>query len=587
MNRWPLSPLRGLALAALVACAPAEEDIEATRGGRVDVYFNEPGSRESNMWHPDIVDLMVETIDSAKVSIDLAVMGFSYDPLIDALERAWDRGVAVRMVGDAGHLYNDGYQRFIDRQIPMVSGNLNHIMHNKYMVVDGRFIVGSTANWTDTDLIRNSNNFFLIDSPPIAAAFSEHFQIMFDGRFGYVKPLGTQGRAYQVGDTIVEVWFAPREDVMGRILELVDATEETIRFTIFAFTKDQLGSAFIRKHDQITGGERCEPASPDCPGVVGVIDQSQLHSNGQYHEAYRLLSAGLPLRMDGNDNSKQPGDYQAGGGRLHSKTMLLDAQGAQPVVISGSFNWSASATQSNDEFLVIFRGVDADGNRSDRISSAFDDYFRTLWAQGRELGHTWLGRDVEPGDIVINEVMWYGRHDGDEDGNDEYIELRNMTDRELKLDMWSIRGPNDFIVGLPPGSTIPPNGLFTILDHTLEPYQDGVPQDQLSAFRNGDLVVNPFNDNRQARLYLKGGTLEMALVDPFGRVMDEAGNGGPAFFGGPSGGVVRSMERLDPPGDGTVASSWAACPGDEGGENVNEAYKGIMIGTPSEPNRAR
>ena len=87
-----------------------------------------------------------------------------------------------------------------------------------------------------------------------------------------------------------------------------------------------------------------------------MIDQSQLHSNGQYHEVYRLLGGGADLRMDGIDSSRQPGDYQAGGGRLHSKTMVIDADGENPVVITGSFNWSASATVSNDEFLLVFRG---------------------------------------------------------------------------------------------------------------------------------------------------------------------------------------------------------------------------------------
>ena len=68
------------------------------------------------------------------------------------------------------------------------------------------------------------------------------------------------------------------------------------------------------------------------------------------------LNNGVPLQLDGNDNSRQPGDYQAGGGRLHSKTMVIDADGLNPTVITGSFNWSASATSANDEFLLVLRG---------------------------------------------------------------------------------------------------------------------------------------------------------------------------------------------------------------------------------------
>ena len=154
----------------LLSCgAPSAEDLASTRGGRIEAYFNEPGTRAANMWEPDVVEAMIELIDGSTASIDFAVMGFGREPVIDAFIRAHDRGVKIRMVGDAGHLYNSGYERFLERHIPLVSGNMNHIMHDKFMVVDDAFVLTGTANWTDTDLRHNSNNFVLIDSPPVAA----------------------------------------------------------------------------------------------------------------------------------------------------------------------------------------------------------------------------------------------------------------------------------------------------------------------------------------------------------------------------------------------------------------------------------
>jgi hypothetical protein len=283
--------------------------------------------------------------------------------------------------------------------------------------------------------------------------------------------------------------------------------------------------------------------------------------------------------MDSNDNSKQPGDYQAGGGRLHSKTMVLDAYGENPIVITGSFNWSASATQSNDEYLLVFHGP--------RVAESFDQYFQSLWDTGRRMGVDHMSDGLERGDVVINEVMWYGAHGSDPDGYDEFVELRNMTDRDIRLDLWQIANANDFVVGLPPGSFLPANGLFTILDHTMEPYQDGIPQDENSAFRGGDMVVNSFNDDRQARLALKDGALGLRLLDPDGTEMDVAGNGGPAYAGGPqSDGTVLSMERADEPGEGDDPANWHACSLEVGGTNVTEEFREVMIGTPDEPNSA-
>jgi len=578
-----------LPLLLLASCAPpSEADLAATRGSRVDAFFNDPGARRDTVWYSDAVRVMIDLIDSADVSIELAVMGFSHADVIAAFERAWDRGVKLKMVGDAGHLNNAGYQLFYERHFPIVTGNNAHIMHDKFMVVDDRFVFASTANWTPTDLENNSNNFVMVDSPLLAADFQAEHEQMWQGVFGHDKVEIKNGRSYAVGDTTVEVWFSPNEDALGRMVELVDAAEDRVSFMIFAFTKDQVGSAFIRKHEDLVSKGRVVDGDLSV-GVSGVVDQSQLHSNGQYHEIYRMLGAQIPLQLDGNDAGRQPGDYQAGGGRLHSKTMVIDPDGEDPVVITGSFNWSSSATQSNDEFMMVLHGR--------RVAQLYKDYFTYLWDNGRRTGAAWIGEDgLQPGDIVIDEVHWYGVHANELDGTDEFIELRNRTQRDIPLDLWQIANADDFVAGLPPGSILPAGGRFSIIDHVLEPYVDGVPQDEGSAFTSGDLVLNPFNDNRQARLYLKDQALELRLIDPNAALMDRAGDGNPAFAGGPTGGLdspVRSMQRADPPGDGAVPESWSASDVDLGGSNVSAepidtddprgpTYRDLIRATPGE-----
>jgi phosphatidylserine/phosphatidylglycerophosphate/cardiolipin synthase-like enzyme len=597
-------------LLCLFACnpPPTAEQYDQTRGGRADVYFNDPGARLDQVWSPDVVNIMIDMVDNADQTIELAVMGFTYEPLVEAFIRAYDRGVKIEMVGDGEHLTNYGYVRFRDRHIPMTVGNAPHIMHDKFMVIDDRFVFASTANWSTTDLKHNSNNFTVMDNPEIAKDFQAEHQQMFQGVFGHNKVEIDNGRFYTIGDTEVEVWFSPNEDVAGRMLELVNAAQDSVWFTIFAFTKDQVGSALIAKQEELERAGRLEEGDKSV-GIWGVIDQSQLHSNGQYHEAYRMLNANIPLRMDGNDASSQPGDYQAGGGRLHSKTMIIDPDGENPVVISGSFNWSASATQSNDEFLLVFKGK--------RVAQLYKAYFEYLWENGKRFGVERIGENgLEPGDITIDEIHWYGAHPADIDGNDEFIELLNHTNRAIELDMWQISNPDDFVVGIPPGSVIPANGRFAIVDHLLEPYQDGAPQDEYTAFLDGDLIMNSYNDNRQARLYLKDGALELTLKDPGGSIMDRAGDGGPAFHGGPvetltktgSDGngndkaftaiKTRSMVRIGE--DGTQRDAWAPSTVDEGTEWVNPdpfifddddaplwTYRDLILTSPGEPDPAQ
>ena len=171
--------------------------------------------------------------------------------------------------------------------------------------------------------------------------------------------------------------------------------------------------------------------------------------------------------MDGNDNSYQPGDYQAGGGRQHSKTLIIDARTENPVILTGSFNWSSSATIANDETLVVL-------SDSARIGSQYADYFDYLWRMAKPIGERYVGEPasrrnpvpLEPGHVIFNEIQWDGFNGevqkkfegGDRDymfvGNDEFIELLNTTDRAIDLSMWTIASETDFMVGIYHGTVI-------------------------------------------------------------------------------------------------------------------------------------
>lgn len=620
--------MRSLGFGALVVLALAtgstgceqsldEADFDAQFQAEVEVYFNYPGSREANATRTTADDVLVQMIERAQVSIDFAVMGFSRRPVVDALVRAHHRGVRLRFAGDGRHMAGNvyGYEELDAIRIETQIGNQNHIMHDKFFVFDSRFVLTGTGNITPTGFNRNDNNWILIDSPQVAADFTAEIEQMLAGRFGYGKERIDNGNRYRVGQTNVEVWFSPQEDAMGRMLEGIEEAQESIEFFIFAFTKDQVGSALIAKHLEFEQYNQCcdpsrqgaldEATRQECGITVicrtpfrekfvrGVIDRSQLHSNGPYHEVYRLLSYGMDLVQDGNDNSRQPGDYQAGGGRQHSKTMVIDARTEAPVILTGSFNWSSSATLSNDETLVVV----ADDTR---ISAQYAEYFEYLFAMGKAFGVDYVGDGrTEAGSVVFNEIHWDGYNGeidisdagGDLVYNDEFIELLNTTDRTIDLSMWTIAHGTDFVVGLYPGTVIGPYERFLLLDHNTDPYDDLRPQFRGGAFQHPDFVMNNANDPRFLRLNLRNAHFELRLIDPRGTVIDQAGDGGPAFAGGRTsaqgveGGVVnRSMERVHPIIDGRDPDAWRACSAPAGGENVREAYRSIVIATPGEPN---
>ena len=85
------------------------------------------------------------------------------------------------------------------------------IMHNKFFIIDERFVVTGTGNITTTGFGKNDNNWVLIDSPEVADDFQAEFDQMFDGRFGYAKDTIDNNNTYTVGDTKVEVYFSQED----------------------------------------------------------------------------------------------------------------------------------------------------------------------------------------------------------------------------------------------------------------------------------------------------------------------------------------------------------------------------------------
>ncbi len=576
----------------LTLCSDITNDKPDTVGSYIEFYFNEPGTNEKNgNFDPYCEDVLISILNSAKSTIDVAAMGFGREDIIDTLVRAHYRGIRVRFVGDYRHFEyrEEGYSTFLEHKIPFTVGNQLHIMHDKFFVIDNQIVYTGTGNITNTGFTRNNNNYVMIRHPGIAQAFTNEFEQMFNGKFGYakqrVKPIDTDGdyiNTYQVGDTKVEVYFSPQDQAMGKIMEYVNGAQSSINFFIFAFTKDQLGGAFIEKH--------FDPSVE----VRGVLDRSQVHGNGPYHEVYRMALNGLNLRMDSSENSRTPGDYQAGGGRLHCKTMIVDAGTPNAKVITGSFNWSNAATIANDETLLILHG--------ERATKAYMQLFDYLWRNGISLP----GDNIDNSDglikdksIMINEVHWDGWNDQsdpnrptDDIYDDEFIELKNMTDKTIDISLWSVSSKSDVVVGFPPATFIKPGQKFLVLDHNVVPFNDFTSQVGYHAFKNGDYVLNTANDPRFPRLNIKDYNLELYLKDNKGNVIDRCGDGGRPFWGGreyqsttDTDPINYSMERrADNPGDGTLRENWQRCQLTEGGANVNDEYKSFIVASPGEEN---
>ena len=138
----------------------------------------------------------VALIDRAEREIDLAAYVLTDWPIMQALTRAADRGVKIR-------IYLDGTQ-FAEREPSQVFNDLAETpgveirtkqtlsapMHLKSYQIDGKLLRTGAANFSASGLKRQDNDLIVIETAAAAAAFKHAFEERFAS--GELLPTGAK-----------------------------------------------------------------------------------------------------------------------------------------------------------------------------------------------------------------------------------------------------------------------------------------------------------------------------------------------------------------------------------------------------------
>jgi phosphatidylserine/phosphatidylglycerophosphate/cardiolipin synthase-like enzyme len=122
----------------------------------------------------------------------------------------------------------------------------------------------------------------------------------------------------------IEVLFSPGGGCTDAIVREINAAKSNVLVQAYSFTSAPIAKAVVAAHKR---GVRVEV----------ILDESQ--ETEKYTEADFLVHAGVPTKIDAEHAI------------AHNKVMILDGT----VVITGSFNFTASAERRNAENLLIIR----------------------------------------------------------------------------------------------------------------------------------------------------------------------------------------------------------------------------------------
>ena len=310
--------------------------------GWLQIYFTDPDAPHARDYEGGPDEALAAAIDQARLSVDVAAYSLNLWSIRDALLHANQRGVAVRMVMESDNMDDQEVQELIDAGIPVIGDQQEGLMHDKFVVIDRSEVWTGTMNYTVGGAYKDNNNLIYIRSVQVAQDYTNEFEEMFaDNLFGPDGEANTPTPSLSIEGTPVEIYFSPDDGVAQHILELLKAAQESIYFMAFSFTSNDIGAAIIERF-------RAGVAA------AGVMDDGQVASNqGTEYDAF--LQAGLDVRLDGND------------GLMHHKVIIIDRQ----IVITGSYNFTASAEDRNDENIVIIHNPEVAMNYIEEFQKVY------------------------------------------------------------------------------------------------------------------------------------------------------------------------------------------------------------------------
>ncbi|MDZ7331633.1 MAG: phospholipase D-like domain-containing protein [candidate division KSB1 bacterium] len=346
-----------------------------TSSGEIRVYFSQSVDPSYARYgriaeRTNIFNRFAQRVNSAKYSIDLCfyLIGSSdFDSPAQVLINAYKRGVKIRIIYDydKNREESNAIRLLKEAKIPMISDRFGNndgqaAMHNKFMVVDNRDTSSALDDWvwtgsynlTKSATTENAENAIEIQDRALASCYTAEFNEMWGSdtdvpdpaksRFSYRKTNNTPHK-FIINGIEIQQYMSPTDGGVNFLVDAIQRSKSSLYFCMLIFQQstnpNKIADAMRAKWQTI----------PDFK-VKGVFDYEENYGNSSSQYLNMIGSGSKPWNP--------PADVHLDGefGTLHHKYLIIDADGGpgQPMVVTGSYNWSNAAETLNDEnFLII------------------------------------------------------------------------------------------------------------------------------------------------------------------------------------------------------------------------------------------
>lgn len=306
----------------------------------------------------DQILAFIERAKSDKWTLDIAIYEYELKAIVDAVNAAHKRGVKVRVLyhAKAGDEQTEQNEASL-KKIPAAKKRAREtqkIFHDKFIVLGKinaagdhvpRAVLCGSTNFTENGVYRQANVVHVADDKSIAASYLQLFDVIWDDPADV-----TATRKWISTNNLMDptqalfAGFSPRSGGadLAEFINVINAADKDLLFaTVFKLPEAILDALLGTEHDDVLRYGIQNTASR----ITGFHADRTAEFT-----ATALLSKGLEGWV------KEGLKGQRGNLLVHLKAIVANFTTDAPVVISGSHNFSAAASNGNDENYLIIRG---------------------------------------------------------------------------------------------------------------------------------------------------------------------------------------------------------------------------------------
>jgi len=210
------------------------------------------------------------------------------------------------------------------------------LMHDKFCIYSNNTFSSGSFNPKEASLFKDYNNLIVIQSDYLSQNYRDEFEELFSGIFGS----GAKVRypKVQYGDILIENYFCPEDSCQKHVLEQMDKANSSIYGLLFSFTDSYIAEKLVEKKNL---------------DIKLVVEKQRM--NMQYEKYKFLKENGINIKTDSNPYL------------LHDKVWIIDRK----IVITGSYNPTASGNTKNDENILIIHSSEL----AEKLLKRFDSIY--------------------------------------------------------------------------------------------------------------------------------------------------------------------------------------------------------------------